>query len=516
MSRTETPILAVDTVKTRTANHLATMAGVFLLSLTYYVAEQQFSGQTATDGVGASLVATTVAFALGAVAVRWLAGSLLAVNAIAVLAIFFGCVGFAWTTSLIPRDLRPELTLTLVYSVILLSRSALVPERPRTTLVIGAAHFPPLLCLSYFIYLDYVPPEGYVPLTSASVTVFVAFLWCVIVFVAWSVSRVIYSLRREVTEAKQLGQYTIEERLGGGGMGHVYRATHGLLQRPTALKLIRFSDAKERESLTQRFEHEVKLTALLTHPNTITVFDYGRTEDGVFYYAMELLNGASLQQIVEIGGPMEPPRALHVIRQAAAALTEAHAMGLIHRDIKPANIMLAKLGGMHDVVKVLDFGLVKRFTGSADAEMTLDGSLVGTPHYMAPESAAGNDVNAQSDVYALGAVLYFLLSGQTVFSGKTPVEVIGHHLHSPVSPPSSHSTYAFPSGLDELVMACLEKEPTARPNGAAGVLEALTQLESALWTERNAHEWWDEFGDALHRAVDDSLDIPTILEKRAG
>ncbi|MEO1480874.1 MAG: serine/threonine-protein kinase [Myxococcota bacterium] len=520
MRSNDTQVIGLEIVRSRTAIHLGLMSFIGFLALIYYFIDQTFSGMTANDEAGAAIGLTAVAFGGGALAVRAATSTVKAVNGIAVVSMFLGCAGYAWMSHLIPRDLRPELLMTLIFAVLLISRSAIVPERPHTTLILGAAMLLPLLWLGYTIYVDYVPPEGYEPLNSFSVSVFLTFLWLICVLTAWAVSRVIYGLRQEVNEAKQLGQYTIEERLGGGGMGHVYRATHGLLQRPTALKLIRFDDSQEREALIQRFEHEVKLTAQLTHPNTITVFDYGQTDEGVFYYAMELLEGASLQQVVEVSGPMEPARAIHVARQAAAALTEAHALNLIHRDIKPANVMLAKLGGMHDVVKVLDFGLVKRVAGPTDAGTTIAGGMVGTPHYMAPESAAGDEVDAQSDVYALGAVLYFLLTARTVFGGNTPVEVLGHHLHSPAAAPSDHSPFPFPGGLDALVMRCLAKNPIDRPAGAAGVLRELDALTLAdPWSERAAQEWWDEFDAALTAAAQEQATdraMPTVLEKRAG
>jgi serine/threonine protein kinase len=247
---------------------------------------------------------------------------------------------------------------------------------------------------------------------------------------------------------------------GGGGMGEVYRAQHALLRRPTAIKLLA-GDVSETQ--LRRFEREVQLTALLTHPNTISIYDFGRTPDGRFYCAMELLDGmTTLQELVDDYGAQAPGRVVHILLQACAALREAHGAGLIHRDIKPANIMLCKNGGLPDVIKVLDFGLVKQVSGDGDAALSNTNVLVGTPLYMCPEAIAAPDrMDARGDLYALGAVGYFLLTGAPVFSAPTIVEICGLHLHQTPEPIARRSGRSISTELECAVLDCLAKDPAA-------------------------------------------------------
>ncbi|HEY8430880.1 MAG TPA: serine/threonine-protein kinase, partial [Sandaracinaceae bacterium] len=241
-----------------------------------------------------------------------------------------------------------------------------------------------------------------------------------------------------------------------------------------------------------RFEREVQLTAQLTHPNTVTIYDYGRTADGVLYYAMELLDGATLEAIVEVDGPQPAARVVHVLEQVAGALGEAHSIGLIHRDVKPANIVLCTHGGEHDVAKVVDFGLVKELEERHPATVSQEGTISGTPLYMAPEILIEpNAASPRSDIYALGAVGYYLLTGEHVFSGRTVIEVLGHHLHTEPIPPSRRLGDPVPEDLERLVLDCLRKDPKERPQSAAelrGRLEACTGV--GRWTQRSAEKWW--------------------------
>lgn len=286
------------------------------------------------------------------------------------------------------------------------------------------------------------------------------------------------SYRIELSEtaaraATQLGQYLIRERLGSGGMGEVYKAEHQLLRRPCAVKLIRPEHAGDAEVL-QRFEREVQATAALTHPNTVAIYDYGIADDGTFYYVMEYLPGHTLEEIVATEGPLAPARAVHLLRQVASALQEAHAAGLTHRDIKPGNVMVCERGGIPDVAKLLDFGLV--VTGglqSADAKLTQAGIILGTPAYMSPEQCGGaENPGPASDIYSVGALAYFLLSGRSPFEGKGPVQMLIAHLGE--VPPSVASLRPEVSlALDAVVMKCLAKRPEDRYASAAELERAL-------------------------------------------
>ena len=285
-------------------------------------------------------------------------------------------------------------------------------------------------------------------------------------------------------DACRLGQYTLVEKLGEGGMGAVYLARHAMLRRPTAIKLLP-PDRLGAESAA-RFEREVQLTARLTHPNTVRVFDYGRTDE-ILYYAMEYLDGASLAEVVAASGPMPAARVVHILEQVAGALAEAHGIGLVHRDIKPANIVLAEQGGVADVPKLLDFGLVKQVGDDGIApHLTQESSSPGTPLYMAPEAIQRPEqLDARADLYALGAVGYFLLTGQHVFVGRNALELCGHHVHSAPIAPSARLGRPVAADLEALLLACLEKDPARRPASARA-------LQAALRACRDAHRWTDE------------------------
>ena len=317
------------------------------------------------------------------------------------------------------------------------------------------------------------------------------------VSVASIAARVIHGLQQRVRDANEVGQYTLEERIGEGGMGVVYLARHALLRRPTAIKLLPAHRAGE--VAVRRFEQEVRLTSALTHPNTIAIYDFGRTPDGVFYYAMEYLDGITLEHLVTLDGAQPAARVIHLLKQACGALSEAHAMGLSHRDIKPANMMLCVRGGMPDQIKVLDFGLVKEHASDAAMGLSVDGALVGTPAYLAPEAIANaSRADSRSDLYALGAVGYWLLVGQPVFDGKTILEVCVHHLHSTPVAPSERSPLSIPPALDELILQCLAKDPERRPPSALELSRLLDAIEGAgSWPRPHAEAWWKERAPAL-------------------
>jgi len=303
-----------------------------------------------------------------------------------------------------------------------------------------------------------------------------------------------YSIRREAFQAKQLGQYRLREKLGSGGMGEVYRAEHQLLKRPCAIKLIRPEGGADPAAIA-RFEREVQATARLAHPNTVEIYDYGRTDEGVFYYVMELLTGLNLQELVEQSGPLPPARALYLLRQVCAALHESHSLGLIHRDIKPANIFAARRGGVDDVAKLLDFGLVKT-TASEDASITRQGLISGSPPYMSPEQAHGERIDARSDIYSLGATAYFLVTGGPPFPGKAPMEHLIAHARDPVVPPSVRNP-AIPPDVDQIILRCLEKKPEARFPDVASLQEACRACACAQeWNADRAAQWWRELPQA--------------------
>jgi len=377
-------------------------------------------------------------------------------------------------------------------ALMLAIRAALIPSPPLRTIFVTAAVGVPLLLVSTLL----VPAHGglaWRPLGTGAypwLPATAAMMWGFVIITCTVISWVIYGLRVEIRDARRLGQYVLEQKIGEGGMGEVYRARHGMMRRPSALKLLRADRAGELQ--VSRFEREVQLTARLTHPNTITIFDYGRTDDGVFYYAMELLDGANLQRIVSVGGAQPPGRVVRILSMACRALIEAHAIGLIHRDIKPANIMLCTQGGERDVVKLLDFGLVKEVTENREIELTGAGSVIGTPQYMAPESIIDpGAVDVRTDLYALGAVAYFLLAGREVFTGKTIVEVCGQHLHQQPEPLSARGI-VIAAELEALLFACLEKKPELRPQSAAELLRRLEACTVEPWDSEQAQRWWLE------------------------
>ncbi len=301
-------------------------------------------------------------------------------------------------------------------------------------------------------------------------------------------THIINSARREAFKARQFGQYRLLEKLGSGGMGEVFKAEHVLLKRPCAMKLIKPASEADATAIAH-FEKEVKTTAKLTHWNTVEIYDYGHTDDGTFYYVMELLPGKSLEELVEQHGPLPPERAVHLLRQVCGALQEAHAVGLIHRDIKPANIFAAQRGGVFDVVKLLDFGLVKeKAGGSPEAQR---GSFSGTPLYMSPEQASAyEEVDARADIYSLGAVAYQLLTGKAPFAGKNVMELLAAHARSEVVPPSQINP-AVPSDLGQVILRCLAKDAKDRFQDAAGLERALAGCACAnQWSAAQADEWW--------------------------
>ncbi len=308
----------------------------------------------------------------------------------------------------------------------------------------------------------------------------------VALFAIWWVCR----RRREATPSTlALGPYSLEHKIGEGGMGQIYRGWHTTLRRPVAIKVLKEATS---EVALHRFEKEVQVTARLTHPNTIAVYDYGRTPDGRFYYAMELLDGTTLQQLVAQAGPQPPGRVIHILLQLCGALREAHDNGLIHCDITPSNIHLCSRGGVFDVVKVLDFGLVRERGNRAGVTLSGLDAIMGTPLYLSPEAILEPaSIDARADIYGIGAVGYFLLCGNAPFSGTSLGELLGHHLHSRPAAPSERAPEPLAKDLERLVLCCLAKEPAARPQSVRAVADELRRCRDAgTWSEASAESTW--------------------------
>ena len=379
---------------------------------------------------------------------------------------------------------------------ILLLRSLIVPSTVKRTLLCGLLMCgPTILGVAFGRHRFDDQSLSWITMMGFSIN------WSVIALIFSGVaSATLYGLRREVRDARRLGQYTLGEKLGEGGMGVVYRASHAMLRRPTAIKLL----ADGGDASLARFEQEVHLLAGLNHPNIVTVHDYGRTADGSFYYAMELLDGMDLEKLVAADGPQPPERVIHIVRQVARGLHEAHDVGLVHRDIKPANVFLCRRWGEPDAVKVLDFGLAKN---NADPRTSLTGHnvVLGTPLYISPEALKGAAlVDARSDIYSLGAVAYYMLTAEPVFTGSSAVEVCAQHLHSAPVVPSERLGRAVPADLEAIVLRCLAKSPADRYPTAAELERALAACAAAdEWSADRARAWWKLRGGAPTPARED-------------
>src|SRR6266705_6212074 len=376
--------------------------------------------------------------------------------------------------------------------MIILMFAAIVPSTPRRTLLTAsiAASMDPLAMATAIAarHLSVAPAH---------------LLWMHIpdvlaVAIATLISGVITRLGREVRDARELGSYRLGSLLGRGGMGEVYVAHHRMLARPAAIKLIRrenleFDGGDRAERAVQRFKREAEAAASLRSPHTIELYDFGESSDGTLYFVMELLDGIDLESLVERFGPVPPARAVHVLRQVCASLAEAHAQGLVHRDVKPANIHLCRMGLEHDFVKVLDFGIVKsRGHPTAGHPLaTAADKIIGTPAFMPPEIAAGHTGDGRADIYGLGCVAYWLLTGRLVFDGETAYQVVAQHLNTAPEPASQRSPHSISATLDEVILSCLEKDPARRPQAALELSRRLSGCEiDTSWTEEEAADWW--------------------------
>ncbi len=307
-------------------------------------------------------------------------------------------------------------------------------------------------------------------------------------------------LQRQFGRLQRLGAYTLERQISEGGMATIYLARHALLKRPTAIKILKKQVATD--EFIHRFEREVQLASQLLHPNTVEVYDFGRTREGQPYYVMEYLDGLTLAELVEHSGPVPPGRAIHIMRQVGAALREAHLHGMIHRDVKPENVMLCHRGE-DDVVKLLDFGLVKNLEQAQTRDITKQLKILGTPRYMAPERILNPaDVDARSDIYAVGAVGYFLLTGKAIFEGDNNLEITNQIMHASAPRAAASGVPGIPAALDALIAACLEKDRARRPQSADAVIDALDRLSSRLaWTQADADAWWSEYRESRKEAA---------------
>lgn len=408
-----------------------------------------------------------------------------------------------------PTDTHPEFGLTMALSTVLVLRAAFVPSTAGRTLVVSGASWAVLLAAAVRLYADPPPLLATPPMPSTG-PLMVGVWGAIVVANCTFITRLVHGLSQSAARALRLGQYELLAPLGAGGMGVVYRARHAMLRRPTAVKLL--PPERAGASALSRFEREVQLTAALSHPHIVSIYDYGRTPQGVFYYAMELIDGLDLDALVRHDGPQPPARVAELLRQAAEALSEAHAAGLIHRDLKPGNLMVTPTRTGGECLKVLDFGLVQ----SRDEPPGAEGAAVlGTPLFIAPEAIADPaSVDARSDLYSLGAVGYWLLTGRPVFEGDTTVAVCAQHLQSKVVPPSERVATPVPAELERLLLRCLEKQSQARWSSAQALADALTAL-TALPRDWSAATWWRERGPSLRRVVAPASPQPLTIALEA-
>ncbi|MDB4954386.1 MAG: serine/threonine kinase [Myxococcales bacterium] len=395
--------------------------------------------------------------------------------------------GFALSVVFAPDLVSAAPAAMMWSSFMVFTRALILPSSGWRTVIVSALTLVPINLAG--VYLAFAPTKQELP-GPALVLAGLVFS-SVVVLLAATGSRIIYGLRRQVTAAMQLGQYTLDRKIGEGGMGAVYRAHHLMLRRPTAVKLL-LPDRVGAENL-ERFEREVQHMSQLTHWNTVAVFDYGRSPEGVLYYAMEYLGGGiNLEQLVVQHGPQPAQRVVHILSQVCGALQEAHEQGFIHRDVKPANIILCERGGLHDVAKVVDFGLVKEITADTGASQQV---ILGTPAYVAPEAVTDPaHIGPAVDLYALGCVGYFMLTGKRVFEGKTAVDICIQHVTATPKRPSELAAIALPVDLEDVLMKCLSKKPSDRYASATELAAALGALSAYRdWSDGLAKSWWQQF-----------------------
>ncbi len=395
---------------------------------------------------------------------------------------------------------------TLLFTIV-------VPSSPRRSVLAALAassSVPVMAAVSFAAY----PP----PLLPNALQFFFLFVfpYLLVVVMAYVGARVLFALGDEVRKARELGSYRLLERLGQGGMGEVWRARHRLLARPAAIKLIRPPAATSiaGSEAASRFEREAQAIASLRSPHTVNLFDFGIADDGTFYYVMELLDGLDVERMVKQFGPMPAARVIHVIRQVCHSLSEAESISLVHRDIKPANIILCRYGEDYDFAKVLDFGIVKMIQEPDTAEealtlaaLTAEHVVQGTPAFIAPEQVLGGlPVDNRADIYATGCLTYWLLTGQLVFTGDTPMQLLVQHAQAMPEPPSARTELPIPKELDSIVLSCLAKDPSDRPQTARELARRLEAVAvDGEWTPELARAWWDTHQPAPSRSVSGTI-----------
>ena len=400
-------------------------------------------------------------------------------------------IGLLWHWHPVPANWPPNPVISWV-GVVILMFPAIVPTPPRKMLIAG------LVTASMMpVGMLIAKARGSWDFGSGWNALVMHYPDYMIVGVAVVISHVVTRLGQQITRAREMGSYQLGELLGRGGMGEVYLATHRMLARPAAIKLIRpemiapGGGAAAQLAIT-RFRREAEVAANLRSPHTVELYDFGVTENQTLYFVMELLEGMNLELLVRTHGRVPANRTIHILRQVCESLEEAHARGLVHRDIKPANIHIGRLGLQHDFVKVLDFGLVKSLTGATAEQSMATGTGItpGTPDYMAPEMLMGESIDGRADIYALGCVAYNLLTGSPVFEGPSVFALIAKHLNETPAAPSTRAGIALPAELERLVLGCLAKAPAGRPPSAAALDRALASIEIEPWTQDDAAGWW--------------------------
>lgn len=376
----------------------------------------------------------------------------------------------------------------------ILAYASIVPRSPSNTLAVGflAATMAPLAFLITLMRGVQVEASPLLYFTT-----FAPPYLCAVI--ATIPAKIIRRLGMQVNRARAVGAYQLDTLLGKGGMGEVYKATHQMLVRPAAVKLIRpevmgATDSDTNRVIQERFRREANAAASLRSPHTISLYDFGVTSDGTFFIVTELLDGLDLETLVKKYGPVEPERAVYLLRQVCHSLAEAHSHGLVHRDIKPSNIFTCRMGLDVDYVKVLDFGLVKSDGDGqeTDLRLTAPDRTTGTPAYIAPEVVLGSArVTSAVDIYALGCVGYWLLTGRLVFEGTTAIQLMFHHANTPPTPPSKVGEIQVPAALEQVILQCLAKKPEDRPRDALTLARMLQEsIEPPGWTEERAQRWW--------------------------